>query len=71
MFGNVIEAARHREGDTLSRSGFQTLELGLDIDVIESGLELNDAMNELIENLQKRRLAIRPADIYGRPGVFE
>ena len=61
----------HRVGDTLSRPGFQTLELGLDVDVIESGLELNDAMNELIKNLQKKRLASRPSDSYGRPGVFD
>jgi 2-phospho-L-lactate guanylyltransferase len=36
----------------LSRPGFHELKLGTDVDVVESGLELNDALNSFIERWQ-------------------
>ena len=36
----------------LSRPGFHKLNLHLDVDVVESGLELNDALNSFIERWQ-------------------
>jgi 2-phospho-L-lactate/phosphoenolpyruvate guanylyltransferase len=55
MLGDVLEAVSGIGRATiLSRPGFDEHKLGFDVDVIESSLELNDALNELIEDWQAK-----------------
>jgi len=50
MLRDVLEAVSGTGLVTiLSRPGFHELKLRLDVDVVESGLELNDALNSFIE----------------------
>jgi 2-phospho-L-lactate guanylyltransferase len=44
----------------LYRPGLDSLDLDLDVDVVESSLELNDALNTLIEDFQRKEW---PADL--------
>jgi 2-phospho-L-lactate guanylyltransferase len=53
MLRDVLEAVSGVGRVTiLSRPGFHELNLGSDVDVVESGLELNDALNSFIERWQ-------------------
>jgi 2-phospho-L-lactate guanylyltransferase len=53
MLRDVLEAVSGVGRVTvLSRPGFHKLNLHLDVDVVESGLELNDALNSFIERWQ-------------------
>ena len=55
MLRDVLEAVSQTGPVTiLSRPGFKELDLGLNVNVVESGLELNNALNALIEDRQAK-----------------
>lgn len=61
MLGDVLDAVSGIGTITiLSKPGFNKLDLSLNADVLESYLELNDALNALIENWQAKGW---PADL--------
>ena len=55
----------------LSRPGLNIVDVGWDVEIQESDLELNDALNAFIEERGRPRMAVGYSDRHGRSGSFD
>ena len=72
MLMDVLDAVLGQGRATiLSRPGLNVLDIGHDVEIQESELDLNDAINALIECEARQGWPLDMLILYGRSGSFE